>query len=81
MQKAQIILQVSLDIAPNILAFLDKFSKKDVQILAKKIAVDDVLDNTQAKLGKRQQQLGILSDYKADLAFYEPLDKGELTKW
>lgn len=36
MQKAQIILQVSLDIAPNILAFLDKFSKKDVQILAKK---------------------------------------------
>lgn len=51
------------------------------KFLPKKIAVDDVLDNTQAKLGKRQQQLGILSDYKADLAFYEPLDKGELTKW
>ena len=34
-----------------------------------------------AKMSKRQQQLGRLSGYKADPAFYEPLDKDELEKW
>lgn len=33
------------------------------------------------KISKRQQQLGILADFKADPAFDEPLDKDELEQW
>ena len=32
-------------------------------------------------VGKRQTQMGILSDFQADPAFYEPLDSDELEKW
>lgn len=34
-----------------------------------------------SKASNRQKQMGILSDFKADPAFYEPLDKDELDKW
>lgn len=33
------------------------------------------------KISNRQKQMGILSDYQVDPAFYEPLDKDELGKW
>lgn len=33
------------------------------------------------KINKRKQQMGILSDYKADPSFYEPLDEDELARW
>ena len=46
------------------------------------VFLDETINNEPtAKMSKRQQQLGRLSGYKADPAFYEPLDKDELEKW
>jgi len=46
------------------------------------VFLDETINNEPtAKVSKRQQQLGRLSGYQADPAFYEPLDKDELEKW
>lgn len=46
------------------------------------VFLDETINNEPtAKMSKRQQQLDRLSGYKADPAFYEPLDKDELEKW
>ena len=38
-------------------------------------------NKAQKKINNRKKQLGILSGFKADDGFYEPLDKDELDKW
>ncbi|MBE9579746.1 MULTISPECIES: hypothetical protein [Moraxella] len=65
-------------ISLNELPPFDKPSQVMVVFLDEPFSIHE---QPKAKISKRQQQLGRLSDYKADPAFYEPLDKDELEKW